>query len=259
MQKTSKLTTTVDVHVICQLASLFVLQCYKVLVFEKRSEKNCTIFKPREVESAGEWEIASAIQKATGACQRVIAAQGLWELPQWRFYDTGDIRACALHHSPPRLCTLPHPRHLPSVTGSSLSDNQHQPSIYTLLHLSMYHFVLCISLAGLWIPPFVIIQPRPSQRRDENQFFSSSPTSTDHIFDVKQKLLTSAVYTPSRTCMWTSGVHMKFRLIRVISITEAATQIRVCNPSQQEMKASHQLQTMMDAVLHPLNCPLLNP
>lgn len=53
--------------------------------------------------------------------------------------------------------------------------------------------------------------------------------------------------------------HMKFSFIQGISITEAAPRIRVCNPSQQEMKDSHQLQTVMDAVLHPLNCPLLNP
>ncbi len=35
MQNISNLTTKVDVHVICQLASMFVLQFYKVLVFEK--------------------------------------------------------------------------------------------------------------------------------------------------------------------------------------------------------------------------------
>ncbi len=74
MQNISKLTTKVNIHVICQLASLFLLQFYKVLYYEKQSEKNCTIFKPGEVERVREWEIASTVQKATGACQRVIAA-----------------------------------------------------------------------------------------------------------------------------------------------------------------------------------------
>jgi len=112
------------------------------------------------VKPVREWEIATAVQ--SGACQRVISAPGLWELQQWRFCDTGDIRACSLHHSRPCLRTQPHPRHLPSVTGSGLSDNHHHSSIYTLLHLST--IVLCICRVGLWILPFAIIQPRPSER-----------------------------------------------------------------------------------------------
>lgn len=174
----------------------------------------------RQKERVRDWEIASAVQKATGACHRVISVQGLWELHQWWFCDTGDIRACSLHHSRPCLSTQPHPRHLPSVTGSSLSDNHHQSSIYTCFTSSLYHFVLCIflCLVGLWIPPFVIIQPRPNQRRVENQFFSSAPTSTDHFSVVKQKLLTPAVYALSDTQVDIWG-HLKFSFIRLISIT----------------------------------------
>lgn len=151
--------STKKVHVIRQLC---LYRTFKEYWFLRKSKFTLFVNQERQSESVREWEIASAVQ--TGACQRVITAQGLWELQQWRFCDTGDIRACSLHHSRPCLRTQPHPRHFPSVTGSSLSDNHHHSSIYTCFTSSLYHFVLCICLVGLWIPPFVIIQPRTSQR-----------------------------------------------------------------------------------------------
>lgn len=108
----------------------------------------------------------------------------------------------------PVSAPVPHPRHLPSVTGSSLSDNHLQPSIYTCFTSSLYVPFRPVHLARWFMDPTLRNHSAQteSERRDENQFFSSAPTSTNHFSVVKQKLLTSAIYTPSWTCMWTSGV-----------------------------------------------------
>lgn len=131
------------VHVIHQLVCLFCSFKKYWFMRERKRESKFTLFvnQERQKERVREWEIASAVQKAKGTCQSFISAQGLWELQQWQFCDTEDIRACSLHHSRPCLSTQPHPRHLPSVTGSScLTTITSTPSALALLHLST---ILC--------------------------------------------------------------------------------------------------------------------
>lgn len=172
---------------------LCLYRTFKEYWFLRKSKFTTFVNQERQSESVREWEIASAVQ--TGACQRVITAQGLWELQQWRFCDTGDIRACSLHHSRPCLRTQPHPRHLPSVTGLQLVWQPPPP----LLHLYLLYFI-SLPFCALHLPRW-FMDPTlrnhsaqiESERRDENQFFSSAPTSTDHFSVVKQKLLTSAI------------------------------------------------------------------
>lgn len=108
------------------------------------------------------------------------------------------------------VMVLWHWKHQQSLLSKSLTVSCQQPSqppspvlghgllsvwqaalLYTQLIPSLpckYPSTLSSPLA-LWIPPSVIIQPRPSRISDENRFSSSAPASTGHFSLRKQKLL----------------------------------------------------------------------
>lgn len=225
------------VHVIHQLVCLFC--SFKKYWFLREREKIYTICKPREAE-----------RKSKGMRNRFCRAEGkgsmsefyisarplgtaavtvLWHRRHQSLLSTS-LKALSEHPTPPQTPTLSH--------GLQLSDNHHQHSIYTCFTSSLYHFVLCIfvCLVGLWIPPFVIIQPRPSQRDEMKINSSPLPPLPLTTFLLLSRSCWHQLSTPSRTCNWTSGVIWSSVSSSCSQSLRLPPKSPVCNPPSRRWK-----------------------